>query len=288
MKDEDRIEAVLGEPYDALDIAPFSPSCAIYFMNGYSNATVRLRSGDELFFEFEDANTSIAASAPFDYRHSILEEGLYVPVPPPLRPVAGRPSNTPESYQEEGGKTHLLQVVSMNMQAREGNARLLIGLPFAESQPELFFSIGAFDGGSDASSYGLVQSLVQLRDEGDRRLARGYPARSFFSIYHLLETPVGTLFNKKATQMELQPDDNGKLALALPPIPFTYSLFNPPIPLYSVDDPQGEPLGEIVAAHHESNRAATAPSDVWPFRSPDLDRVEQALGRRPWEGTSRT
>jgi len=274
-------ERHIPAPYDVLDVAPFAPSSAVYFMNGYSNATVRLTDGNEFTLEFTDANTSISASAPFDVEETTIESRAYTPAPPPLKPVAHWPSHTPSLYQAQA-RTHLLQVVSMNMESADQSSRLLIGLPYAEAQPKLFFSKGPFDGGRDASSYGVVQSLIGQGSDIPASLGRGYPARSFFSIYHLIETPFGSFFNKKATQMELQPDSVGKLALALPPIPFKYSLLNGPIPLYDVNNPEGSAIGEIIAAHHEGKTEALRPSEAWPYRSPALEEIAEQLGAQPW------
>src|SRR5262249_43938590 len=153
------------------------------------------------------------------------------------------------------------QVISMNMRERDSNCRLLIGLPYAEKYPELFFRQDIFnDGKTGGSSYGIVQSLTEFDDpETGRRTteANGYPARSFFAIYHILETKVGTFFNKKPSMMELQPNEQGKLALTLPPIPFNYQLINGPIPLFDVNHPDSSPVGELIAAHHESTQPAS-------------------------------
>jgi hypothetical protein len=272
----------LPSPYSDRDVAPFSPSGAIYFMNGYSDATVVLRgSKDELFLAFSDENTSIAASAPAQYDEEKMRDGMYVPVPPPLRPEAFYPHDTSREYRR-GTTLHLMQVVSMNMRSEDSPSRLLIGLPYAESYPEIFFGAPGFDGTpKDASSYGVVQSLVEpdepVSDEDARRLY-GYPARSFFGIFHIIETPAGTFFNKKPTQMELQPDKDGKLALKLPPIPFEYALLNGPIPLYDVNDPNGEPVGDVRAAHHNSSEPAIrATSEAWPWHQPNLSEIERRI-----------
>jgi hypothetical protein len=269
----EKIRRELPEQYSIKDLGQFSPSGAIYFMNGYSAAKVRLlESGQELEFEWFDENTSIASTEPFLRDDKRLEQdGAFVPVPPPLRPTAFYPVNTPKRYREDT-TLHLMQVVSMNMRSKDGSSRLLIGLPFAEKYPDLFFAKGNFeDPKVDASSYGVVQSLTSFSEEkgkGRQVQDNGYPARSFFGIYHLLETPMGAFFNKKATQMELQPDKDGKLARALPPIPFVYALVNGPIPLYSVENPKGNPVGEIVDAKHGSHSASTrATGEVWPFNA---------------------
>src|SRR4051794_19683552 len=58
----------LPDPYELTDVSPFSPSSAVYFMDGFSDATVRLAgSGEELSFAFQDSNTSIGATAPIAY-----------------------------------------------------------------------------------------------------------------------------------------------------------------------------------------------------------------------------
>lgn len=271
----DRLVSI-PEPYDFGDLSPFATSAAIYFMDGTSDATVRLRgSGEELKFDFHDKSTSIAASSPF-VNHSGDDAAAYVPAPPPLSPVARRPSDAPAGY-DRPTSTHFLQVISMNMRGADGSSRLLIGLPYAEAHPELFFRKGLLEAGDDAQSYGVVQSLTEftIRDGGVSLTLNGYPARSFFSIYHLIETPIGALFNKRASQMELQPDPEGKLALSLPPIPFLYSLLNGPIPLFDVKEPNGEPVADLVAAHHEGKKSAQAASvEAWPTRTPDLARIE--------------
>jgi hypothetical protein len=261
----------LPEPYDLADLSPFAPSGAIYFMNGTSGATVRvLSTGEHLSFEWRDENTSIAASAPVLYDETVQERGIYIPVPPPLEPTAFYPRNTPDRYRRRT-TMHLMQVVSMNMRSRDGSSRLLIGLPYVEAYPDLFHD-GALFGREvkSAASYGVVQSLTEFVDPRTGRMnaeSNGYPARSFFGIYHILETPMGVFFNKTPTQMELQPDRNGKLALTLPPIPFSYQLLNGPIQLFDVKDPRGEPVAEVVDAHHESVAAATrATAEDWPYR----------------------
>lgn len=272
--------------YDLRDIGPFAPSGAIYFMDGSSEATVRVyATGQTMTFSFTDQSTSIAASAPTSFNSNLQKSGVFVPVPPPLRPVAHYPLNTPDRY-ERNTALHMMQVVSMNMRDPKSGSGLLIGMPYAEKYPEIFFDSKLFPAGArDASSFGVVQSLMETRGGGQEEIRNtGYPARSFFGIYHILETPMGTFFNKKATQMELQPDRNGKLALTLPPIPFSYTLLNGPIPLFDVKNPNGKPVAEIVAAHHESSREARSFSpDSWPARNPNLRRIEgviQRLNRR--------
>jgi hypothetical protein len=277
----EKLRRGLPEQYSVKDLGQFSPSGAIYFMNGYSAAKVEvLESGQELEFEWFDENTSIAATEPFLHNDKRLKRnGVYVPVPPPLRPIAFYPTNTPDRYRQDT-TLHLMQVVSMDMRSKDGNSRLLIGLPFAEKYPQIFFTKGIFeDPKVDASSYGVVQSLTSFSSEkGKGRHVRdnGYPARSFFGIYHLLETPMGAFFNKKATQMELQPDKDGKLALALPPIPFMYELFNGPIPLYSVENPKGNAVAQVVSARHGSHRPATrATKEDWPFNTPPPPKLHR-------------
>lgn len=267
--------AEVPEPYDLTDLSPFAPSGAIYFMNGSSGATVRvLETGEKLTFEWRDENTSIAATAPLLYDDLRQEQGVHIPVPPPLRPVAFYPADTPRQYRRRT-TMHLMQVVSMNMRSEDGSSRLLIGLPYVEAYPDLFHDGELFDGEvKSAASYGVVQSLTEFVNPRTGRMdaaANGYPARSFFGIYHVLETPMGTFFNKTPTQMELQPDRNGKLALTLPPIPFSYQLLNGPIQLFDVNDPRGRPVAEVVDAHHESSAAAMrATPEDWPFRrAPD-------------------
>lgn len=269
----------LPNEYELTDISPFATSAAVYFMDGYSDATVQLReSGEILRFEFHDQSTSIAASSPFVHRAAGQDE-VFVPAPPPLRPVARAPFGTPETYQRSTA-THAMQVISMDMRGVDGHSRLLIGLPYAELHPEIFFRSGLFEGGDDAQSYGVVQSLTEFVDPelGEPSVrSNGYPARSFFAIYHLIETPIGALFNKRASQMELQPSSDGKLALSLPPIPFEYTLMNGPIPLYAAEEPDGPPLGDVTVAHHRSGEAAQFASEAaWPWHAIDLVRISAA------------
>ena len=171
------------EPYDVGDFSPFTPSNAIYFMDGYSEAEVRiLGSGERMKLEWHDDNTSIAASAPFVWDKNVADAGLYVPIPKPLRPVAYFPTHLPEGYTRKT-TTHLLQVVSMNMQSKDGNSRLLIGLPFAEKHPGLYFSdIVSGDANRGAASYGVVQSITDFTDPDTGKVdvdSNGYPARSY-------------------------------------------------------------------------------------------------------------
>jgi hypothetical protein len=274
----------LGTPYDATDLSPFNPSGAIYFMDGYSDAKIRLRaSGEEILLQFWDKNTSISASAPFVFDEERARQGVYLPAPPPLRPIAHAPLDAPGRYMRSTS-AHLMQVISMNMKHQDGASRLLIGLPYAEAYPRIFYDGSHFpEGREDGSSYGMVQSLTEFTDPatGTRETdANGYPARSFFAIYHIIETPVGAFFNKKATQMELQPNGNGKLALRLPPIPFNYALINAPIPLYDVADPSGEPVAELVDAHHHDAGAANmATEDAWPYHQPDVAGIERSVAK---------
>ena len=273
----------IPRPYSWRDIAPFSPSSAVYFMDGYSDARIRLReSEEEILLQFWDKNTSIAASAPTVFAAGQEEVDHFTAVPPPLQPLARFPENTPDRYKRTT-TYHALQVISMNMKAKDSDARLLIGLPYAEKYPELFFRTDIF--GIDrrdesAASYGVVQSLTEFNESGGHKspYTNGFPARSFFAIYHLIETPIGALFNKKATQMELQPSTDGKLALKLPPLPFNYSLINGPIPLFSVDEPDGQPIADLLAAHHNDQAAATVPTrDAWPWHGPSLEAIEPAI-----------
>jgi hypothetical protein len=88
-------EARLDPPYEAHDASPFAPSGAIYFMDGRSDATVELKNGDVFTLEFHDAGTSIAASAPLPHPDA-ASEGVFVPVPPPLPPIAVYPAAAPE------------------------------------------------------------------------------------------------------------------------------------------------------------------------------------------------
>jgi hypothetical protein len=259
----------IPHPHSLRDCGRFASSAAIYFMDGYSDVRFRIYdSKEELFLMFWDRNTSIAASSPFVF--SSEDEAAFVPVPEPLDTIVKYPLNTPDHYKKHTS-SHLMQVISMNMKAKDSEARLLIGLPYARKYPELFRRKDTFLRSSNACSCGSVQSLTEFDSESVRTVeSNGYPARSFFAIFHILETPFGSFFNKKATQMELQPDINtGKLALSLPPIPFNYSLINGPIPLFDVNDPDGSPVGEVLAAHHGSDGVASARTDdAWPWIKP--------------------
>jgi hypothetical protein len=277
--------------HELTDLHEFTPSGAIYFMDGYSSATVRLlESKEEITLTFWDNHTSIAGTEPFIYHESIDDEGMHVPVPRPLKPRAYYPKQTPERYRRQT-TAHLLQVVSMNMRTEDGKSSLLIGLPYVEAYPTLFFRDDLFgDGSTSASSYGVVQSMTEIKHPVTGHMAprdNGFPAYSIFGIYHILETPLGTFFNKKLTQMELQPDKNGKMALALPPIPFEYKLGNAPIPLFDVKEPLGPAVAEVVSAAHG---CAAAPKEIspeeFPFHLPDLKRIESELHKAgmklPW------
>jgi hypothetical protein len=236
-------------------------------MDGFSSATVRVIGMDEDVAElqFFDDNTAIAVSTPLLFDENVLRQGVFVPVPCPLESVAFMPIDTPERFLR-GRSLQMTQVISMKMDGLEG--RLLIGLPFAEEYPEIFFNSELFpEGVNTAASYGMISSLTNFPEPDDGLLpTNGYPARSFFAVYHILETAFGTFFNKKATQMELQPDTEGKLALTMPPIPFQYSLINSPIPLYDVNDPFGDPVFAIrLAAHHDGGPAKALAEDDWPW-----------------------
>ena len=79
--------------------------------------------------------------------------------------------------------------------------------------------------------------------------------------------------------MELQPSADGKLALKLPPLPFKYALINGPIPLYLTDDPDGEAIADLVAAHHHDRAEAIAETDdAWPWHTPDVGRIREIIG----------
>lgn len=266
-----------GEPYSAKDFGPLPPSSAIYFMDGESEATIRfLATGKEMTFKFRDQGTSITASAP-KLLSDAVKAPLFVPAPSPLRPLAEAPTGLPDEYQKEA-VVQLLQVVSMNMRAEQGGAGLLIGLPYAEKYPEIFFNKKALGNDrDDASSFGMVHSLVTAdggRPETKDTSKAGYPARSVFDVLHIVETPLGAYFNKKPTRMELQSDKDGKLALTLPPIPFSYRLVNGPIPLFDVKNPDGKPVAEIIAAHHDSGNAMPGPrEDSWPAHQPNIGKI---------------
>jgi hypothetical protein len=267
----------LPQTYELKDLSPFNPDPAIYFMNGFSDATIQLHgSQEEVSFHWVDENTSIAASAPVVYREEDGRNGAYVSVPRPLKPLAFYPTNIPNEYKRET-TAHLMQIVSMNMQALDGSSSLLIGLPFAERYPDLFFSeVVSGDENKGASSYGVVSSLTQFTDirTGQKtERSNGYPARSIFAVYHLLESKVGTFFNKKPTVMELQPDPQGKLALTIPPHNFIYKLINGPISLYDVREPRGEPVAVLkVAKHGKGDVAAQFNPKAWPFRGTNSSR----------------
>jgi hypothetical protein len=254
------LQAEALKDYDCTDVSPFAPSAAIYFMNGYSDATVRVYTTDEkMTFRWWDQATSIAASAPLTRGVHNMEEGAFLVAPRPLHSKAAFPSGMPGPYHK-ARTLQLLQVISMNMRSKDGKSSLLIGFPYANKYPSVFFGGGFADDATDASSYGLVASLTDFEREN------GYPARSCFAVYHILETEMGVFFNKKPTVMELQPSENGKLALTLPPIPFKYELINGPIPLYDIRNPEGAPVAEVVAAHHHDNGASRAPEkSAWPW-----------------------
>ncbi len=260
----------LPHPHELTDIGRFSPSPAIYFMDGRSSATIRiLASGEQLTFNFSDENTSISSGAPFVFDPRQAAQSSYTIAPPPLKPIAHFPEAVPDSYKRQT-TVHLLQVVSMNMRDATSGARLLIGLPYVQQAPDLFFRTGVFEGGVEgASSYGIVSSLTEFTNPATRRKevdSNGYPARSVFAIYHLLETRIGTFFNKKPTVMELQPNREGKLAIKLPPIPFNYRLINGPIPLFDSRRPDGPAVAETITAAHGADRPATIPTPAWPFK----------------------
>jgi len=91
--------AQIPGPYDWRDVAPFAPSGAVYFMDGYSDARIQvLESEEEFFLQFWDQNTSISASAPQVFERGSLERELYTPVPPPLKSWSRFPENTPDRY----------------------------------------------------------------------------------------------------------------------------------------------------------------------------------------------
>lgn len=268
--------------YTLKDVALFSPSTAIYFMDGTSEATVRiLATGQEFTLKFHDGNTSISATEPMIYSEPVLGTRVYLAAPEPLKPFAYFPRGLPDKYKRNT-TMHLLQVISMNMRDQDSGAALLIGLPYVEKYPELFFRRDLFEhGAQDASSYGVVSSLTDFTDPitGRKEVdSNGYPARSAFAIFHILETTMGTFFNKKPTIMELQPDKNGKLALRLPPIPFNYDLINGPIPLYDIRSPNGDPIAAIIVAHHRSDSRARRPTETaWPWHKPNLEEIDARL-----------
>lgn len=248
--------------YAKEDINPFVPSSAIYFMDGISQATVKLQQPkQEITMRWHDNATSIAASAPVIPNKMRIEDGAFLVAPEPLRSWAHFPSGVPPAYKE-GKAMQLLQVISMNMRSDDGKSSLLIGLPYAQKYPQVFSREGFADGAKDAMSFGVVSSIKDVPGEN------GFPARSCFAVYHILETEFGVYFNKKPTVMELQPTNDGKLALTLPPIPFRYELVNGPIPLYDIRNPEGPPIGEVVAAHHESSSHVRAiEKGSWPWRN---------------------
>lgn len=267
--------------YSVVDAGQFNPSPAVYFMDGFSSATVRVyQTGEQITFDFHDSATSISASAPILPTDPATARGLVVPTPEPLKPIARLPKRVPEGFRNAAA-LQLLQVVSMNMRSKDGRSSLLIGLPYAERFPRLFFNRSLFSDGDDsATSYGAVASLTDFDEVTGRRTTRtnGYPARSAFAIYHILETPMGTFFNKKPTVMELQPDRDGKLALSLPPIPFMYRLVNGPIPLYDVTKPNAPPVAEITNAHHKADSPMlNVTTEAWPWHLPDLVRIRMEL-----------
>jgi hypothetical protein len=252
--------------YDLRDAGPFNPSSAIYFMDGYSDATVKVHgTGETMTFKFYDDATSIAASEPLLPEAPVVTHGVFLAAPPPLNSIAVYPTGIPPSYRD-ARCLQLLQVISMNMRSRDGKSSLLIGLPYARKYPDLFARSGVFQGGmKTAASYGTLASLTDFKQTGKRPM-NGYPARSVFAVFHILETEFGVFFNKKPTVMELQPDDSGKLALSLPPVPFKYALINGPIPLFDINNPDGEPVAEIVMAHHNGDLAARTVPGSWPWQ----------------------
>jgi hypothetical protein len=278
-------DVMIPQPYSWRDVAAFSPSAAIYFMDGFSEAHIRIRKSEEEFsLKFWDQNTAISASDPVLFDETQLTRAFYTPAPAPLISQSFIPENTPERYLRKT-TFHGMQVISMNMKSKDTDSRLLIGLPYAEKYPQLFHRTDLFGEtrkDKSASSFGMVQSLTEYTDlSGETSaLLNGYPARSFFAIYHLIETPLGALFNKRATQMELQPTADGKLALKLPPIPFSYSLINGPIPLFLADDPEGEPVADLLAAkHHDGNSAVSPTADAWPWHQPNLEKIRSSLAK---------
>ena len=114
------------------------------------------------------------------------------------------------------------------------------------------------------------------RDAAERIVAtRRSVNRLGKQLAHLPKAPIGALFNKTASQMELQPSSDGKLALSLPPIPFEYTLQNGPIPLYSVDEPDGQPLRDVTLAHHRATDGAqVASNQAWPWHVIDMKRID--------------
>src|SRR5687767_12091516 len=105
---------IVFENYTTKDIANFTPSPAVYFMDGFSEAHIRIKSSEEeIVLNFEDKNTSIGASAPEIFNNVLETKEFYVPVPEPLKPFAKFPYNTPHYYKRETS-FHIMQVVSMN------------------------------------------------------------------------------------------------------------------------------------------------------------------------------
>ena len=98
-------------PYSWKDVATFSPSAAVYFMDGYSDARIRIRgSNEEIFLSFWDRNTAISASAPRVFDPRIEETMVYTPAPEPLTSHARLPEATPEAYKRLTSQ-HLMQVI---------------------------------------------------------------------------------------------------------------------------------------------------------------------------------
>jgi hypothetical protein len=223
---------------------PFPQSPATYVIHGDSDVGVRVIStGAVINLHLEDFATRIAASAPFVSGSSIDLGGAFVPAPFPLPTIAPEPLAPPPLFNLGPRPEIHMQVISMIM--TDGTNNLLIGLPYAERYPEIFFNNTLFVGGSPAFSFGEMESTIASTDTA----TVGFPARSYFNVFHILETPFGVFFNKQFSQMELGPLD-GHLALEMPPNGHTYDLINGPILLFDVNNPNGPAVAILEEAHH--------------------------------------
>lgn len=217
--------------------APFLQSPATYTIHGDSTITVQVIStGQIINLSLDDPATVIAASAPFLNGSSTDLQGAFVPVPPPLPNLAPEPLSPPPNFNSSNLLSEIhMQVVSMVM--TDGVSNLLIGIPYANKYPSIFFDQNLFVGNSPAFSFGEMESMIL-------DTVTGFPARSYFDVFHILETPFGTFFNKQFSQMLLEG------ALNMPPDGQTYDLINGPIDLFDVNNPNGLAVARVINAHH--------------------------------------
>lgn len=230
----------------------FPQAAKQYLLSGYSDVTIELLgSGQTFSVHLVDPDTLIAASAPHLDGSAADISGVPVPAPSPLSPIAFEPQSPPAGFNLGTCEIHM-EVVHMHM--TDGTNNLLIGLPYAQTYPDLYFDPNIFIGGApNANSFGEMEAESSNTACG----ATGFPARSYFDVFHILQTPLGTFFNKKFSQMRLQPL-NGVLAVELPPYGYTYTLVNGPIELYDINDPHGPPVAEVIAAAHGVHNDDTA------------------------------